>query len=154
MMIREDIEIHAPLSRVWQVFSAMEDWERWNTVCQDCCLVEGEEMAADTCFSFTLRPYRIPLKITPRIVECDPGREVVWAGSRLGVHAEHRFIFKDAGEIVTLTSIEEFRGVMFQISRLIFVPQKLHRLTRQLMRAIKTQAESCGCEDASDRLPL
>ena len=102
-------------------------------------------MAAGTCFTFTLRPYRIPLKITPRIIRCDPGREVVWAGSRLGVHAEHSFIFRQDGDHVILTSIEEFSGLMFWLSWALLVPRKLHRLTRQLLRAIKYRCESCSC---------
>lgn len=65
MIIEESIEIHAPLAVVWRVFSRMEDWERWNTVCENGCL--------------------------------------------------------------------------------IFVPAKLHHLTRKLLLAIKSQAESCGC---------
>ncbi|WP_373501780.1 SRPBCC family protein [Desulfococcus sp.] len=144
MIIEESIEIHAPLATVWRVFSRMEDWESWNTVCENCCLIEGDEMAAGTCFTFTLRPYRIPLKIAPRIVKCEPGKEVVWAGSRLGVHAEHRFTFEERGGRVVLTSVESFRGLMLWISRLVFVPAKLHRLTRKLLLAIKSQAESCG----------
>lgn len=144
MIIKEDIVIRAPLPVVWRVFSEMEDWENWNTVCEDCCLIEGDEMSAGTCFSFTLRPYRIPLKITPRITRCDPGREVVWAGSRLGVHAEHRFIFAEEDGGVRLTSIEAFHGFMFWISRIFFIPTKLHRLTQQLLRAIRQRAEACG----------
>lgn len=144
MIIEESIEIHAPLSVVWQVFSRMEEWAHWNTVCENCCLIEGDEMAAGACFAFTLRPYRIPLKITPKIVKCEPGREVVWAGSRLGVHAEHRFTFEERDGRVVLTSVEHFQGMMLWISRLVFVPAKLHHLTRKLLLAIKSRAESCG----------
>ncbi len=144
MVIEESIEIDAPLAVVWQVFSRMEDWESWNTVCENCCLVEGDKMAAGTCFTFTLRPYHIPLTIAPEIVKCEPQKEVVWAGSRLGVHAEHRFTFQEKDGRVILTSAEHFHGLMLWISRLVRVPAKLHRLTRQLLLAIKTRAESCG----------
>ena len=46
MIIEEKIAIHAPLSQVWQVFANLTAWEQWNSVCQDCCLLAGEEMAA------------------------------------------------------------------------------------------------------------
>lgn len=144
MIIKESIEIDAPLAVVWRVFSQMEDWESWNTVCENCCLVEGDEMAAGTCFTFTLRPYRIPLTIAPKIVRCEPGKEVIWAGSRLGVHAEHRFAFEERDGRVIVTSVEHFHGLMLWVSRLVGVPAKLHRLTRKLLAAIKTKAESCG----------
>lgn len=144
MKIEESIAIDAPLPVVWRVFSTFEEWGEWNTVCENCCLLEGDEMDLGACFSFTLRPYRIPLTIAPRIVKCEPGQEVIWAGSRLGVHAEHVFRFEERDGRVILTSIEEFKGVMFHLSRIIRVPTKLHRLTRRLLAGIKAQAESCS----------
>ncbi|MFP4350556.1 MAG: SRPBCC domain-containing protein, partial [Desulfococcaceae bacterium] len=143
MVIQEAIDIHAPLPVVWRVFSEMEDWESWNTVCENCCLIEGDEMALGTCFRFTLRPYRIPIQIAPKIVKCDPGKEVIWAGSRWGVHAEHSFTFEEKDGKVILTSIEAFGGPMFWASWLALIPIRLHRLTRQMLKAVKTKAESC-----------
>ncbi|MFL7870054.1 MAG: hypothetical protein AB8I58_14590, partial [Anaerolineales bacterium] len=29
MVIREEIEINAPLNVVWRIFSQMEDWDSW-----------------------------------------------------------------------------------------------------------------------------
>lgn len=145
MIIKEAIEINAPLPVVWRVFSMMEEWSEWNTVCEECCLLEGDEMSEGTCFSFTLRPWRIPLKVAPKIIKCEPGREVIWAGGRLGVSAEHSFIFEERDGVVVLTSIEKFRGVMFWVSWLALIPRKLHRLTRKLMRAIKERSEACAC---------
>jgi hypothetical protein len=143
MIIEEKIEIQAPLSRVWQVFSSRAAWEQWNSVCQDCCFLEGEEMAAGTCFSFRLRPYRLPIEIQLRITRCDYGREVVWEGQRLGVHGVHRFAFQEQSDKVILTSIEKLGGPLFFLSRLLFVPQRLHQLSRQLLQDIKKAAEAC-----------
>ena len=84
MIIEEHITIQAPLSRVWQVFANLAAWGQWNSVCQDCCLVQGTEMAAGTCFSFKLRPYYLPIKIPLQITKCDQGREVVWEGRKVG----------------------------------------------------------------------
>jgi hypothetical protein len=143
MVIEESIEIYAPLTQVWQVFSALSDWQNWNTVCQDCCIIEGQEMALGTCFSFTLRPYYLPIKITPQITKCEAGREVVWEGKRLGIHAVHRFDFREVGDRVVVTSTEQFGGPLFFFSRLLFVPQKLHQMTKKLLADIKQAAEAC-----------
>ncbi len=142
MIIEEKIAIQAPLSRVWQVFADLAAWGQWNSVCRDCCLVEGEKMAAGTCFSFKLRPYHLPIEIQPRITRCLEGREVVWEGRRLGIHAVHRFSFEERGGAVILTSTEEFGGPLFFLSRLLFIPQKLHHLSRQLLQDIKKASES------------
>jgi hypothetical protein len=143
MIIEENIAIQAPLSRVWMVFADLAAWGEWNSVCQDCCLVEGTEMATGTCFSFKLRPYYLPIEIQPRITRCEAGREVVWEGRRLGIQAVHRFLFEEQGGAVTLTSIEQFAGPLFFLSRLLFIPQKLHHLSKQLLLDIKKAAEAC-----------
>ena len=151
MVIQESIEIYAPMDTVWQVFSAMEDWHSWNTVCENCCLIRGDKMAEDTCFTFEMRPYYLPIKVAPKITKCDPGKEVIWEGSRFGVHAVHRFTFEEKQDAVVLTSIEKFEGAILWLSKLIFIPSRLHRLTRKLITAIKHRAESCADSVAAPR---
>jgi ligand-binding SRPBCC domain-containing protein len=146
MVIRESIRIQAPLSRVWEIFSTLADWNAWNTVCRDCSLVEGYEMEAGTCFSFTLRPYILPIKITPRISRCEHGHEVEWVGKRLGIHARHRFTFLEENGAVLLSSVEEFSGPLLWLTGLIGIPGRLHRLTRKLLSDIRRQAEACDGE--------
>jgi hypothetical protein len=148
MTIEEVVEIKAPLSVVWEVFSRLENWEEWNSVCRSCTLVEGEGFARGVCFSFTLRPYFLPIKITPRVILCEPGREVVWEGNRLGVRARHRFAFHEEGDCVRLHSMEEFAGALLWLGKLLFVPTRLHRLSRQLLQEIKEHSERCGATGA------
>ena len=142
MVIREEIEITAPLAIVWNVFSRLEEWDEWNTACQSCHLVEGEETAAGACFSFVVRPFTLPIKVKPRITNCVPGEEVVWEGKRLGIHAIHTWTFREVNGSVALTSSETFSGPLIWLARLILVPQRLHTLTRQLLASIKQEAEA------------
>jgi hypothetical protein len=62
----------------------------------------------------------------------------------------HSFIFEEKKDHVRLTSSETFRGPLLLLSKLIFIPKRLHRLTQQLMQAIKNQAEACYAEDDSN----
>ncbi len=149
MIIEESIDIKAPLPVVWRVFSTMEDWKSWNNVIENCSIISGDSMAENTCFTFQMRPYYLPIKVMPTITKCDPGKEVIWEGRRFGVQAVHSFIFEDKEGAVRLTSSESFRGPLLWLSKLIFIPKRLHRLTQQLMLAIKNQAESCGQEPRS-----
>jgi len=142
MLIREEIEIAAPMPVVWALFSALEEWDDWNTVCQSCHLIEGEEMAAGACFSFAVRPFTLPIKVKPRITECDPGQKVVWEGERLGIHAVHTWTFREINGRVILISHEEFSGPLIWLARLILVPRRLHSLTRQLLASVKQEAEA------------
>jgi hypothetical protein len=146
MIIEDVVDIEAPLPVVWDVFSRLENWSEWNSVCGSCVLVEGEGFGRGACFSFTLRPYFVPIRITPRVTRCEPGREVVWEGKRLGVRARHRFRFEEAGPWVRLHSVEEFTGALLWLSHLLRVPARLHRLSGKLLREIKTQSERCAAD--------
>jgi ligand-binding SRPBCC domain-containing protein len=145
MVIQETITIDAPLSVVWQTFSRMEDWDSWNTACRNCCIISGDEaLSAGTCFSFTIRPLAFPLKVRPRIVRCDPGREVVWEGGKWGIHASHTWQFQEENGKVILLSVEQFKGPMVWAGRLLQVPSRLHRLTREFLHTLKNAAEACS----------
>lgn len=151
MVIEESIEIRAPLRVVWEVFSRLENWEEWNSVCRGCSLPGGGSMQAGVCFAFTLRPYFVPLKITPRITHCEPAREVVWEGGRLGIQARHQFTFLESGDTVHLISREVFVGPLLWLCRLLLIPQKLHKLSRTMLREIREHAERCAVRAGDSR---
>ena len=143
MFIREDIEISAPMSIVWSVFSNVEEWDNWNTACQSCHLVNGEEMGEGACFSFVVRPFTpLPIKVNSQITTCEPGKKVVWEGERLGIHAVHTWAFKEVDGMVILDSHEKYSGPLLWLARLILVPRRLHKLTRELLVSIKKESEA------------
>lgn len=150
MIIREAIEIDAPLSVVWAIFTCLSDWAEWNGVCRGACLIApsppdektGEAVSEGACIAFTIRPAIFPIRITPRVTKYVPHREIVWEGSRFGVQAEHAFSFDERGESVVVTSTEKFGGFGLFLSRLALIPPRLHRLTRELLLALKKEAES------------
>ena len=153
MKIEHKIEIDAPLPVVWSVFSCVEDWEKWNVVCRSGCFVgdraaggrtgcgEKKHIAQGDCVSFVIRPLIFPVRISPRVLRCDPGKEIVWEGKRFGIRAEHTFRFEESNGRVVLESIETFYGPVALLSRFLLIPARLHRLTRELLFAIKTEAE-------------
>lgn len=144
MVIDEEIEIRAPLAVVWRIFSQMEAWDQWNTACRECCLLEGESMDTGACFSFKIKPWVLPLRVEPRIVECVPAERVTWEGGRLGVQASHTWQFREQNATVILHSVERFSGPLLVVGRLLGIPQKLHRLTREFLETLKHAAETCG----------
>jgi hypothetical protein len=145
MIISEEIEIDAPLSVVWQTFSRMESWDEWNTACRSCCIISGDEaLSTGTCFSFVIRPLLFPLKVQPRIVKCDPGREVIWEGGKMGINASHTWQFHEEDGKVKLLSVERFEGPMVWVGYLLKVPRRLHRLTVEFLNTLKNAAEACS----------
>ena len=144
MVIKEEIVINAPLSVVWRTFSHMEDWDNWNTACRSCCITAGdEELSPGTCFSFVIRPLAFPLKVQPRVVKCDPGREVIWEGDKLGINASHTWQFREEDGKVELLSVESFKGPMVWMGYLLSVPERLHNLTVEFLQTLKKASEAC-----------
>jgi hypothetical protein len=144
MIVQAEIEIRAPLPAVWTVFSQMERWREWNTVCNGCGYVEGDRMAPGACIAFTVKPMIFPVRVAPRIVRCEPQREVVWEGGRFGIRAVHTWRFHEIPERTRLESVEEFRGALLRAARLFNLPGRMHELTTRLLEQIKRQAESCA----------
>ena len=144
MIISESVEINAPLSVVWKTFAQMENWDEWNTACRQCCILSGDEnLSAGTCFSFVIRPLAFPMKVQPKIVKCDPEKEVVWEGGRLGINASHTWRFRQENGKVVLLSVERFNGPMMWVGYLLNVPNRLHKLTVDFLQTLKHASEAC-----------
>lgn len=142
MIIEAAVRIHAPLQRVWDVFADIRHWKDWNPVCRECRFEAGSALVKGACISFELSPLILSMRIAPKVTHCEPGKKVVWEGSRLGVHAVHEFYFTEKDGAVELKSIEYFSGPMLIFARMIRVPSRLHALTIRLLSAIKTAAEA------------
>ena len=142
MVIEEEITIQAPLNIVWKVFSGFENWDDWSSGCQMCHYQEGREMAAGTCVSFVVKPFVFPVRVAPRITSCDPGREVIWEGGRLGIHAVHTWRFREEKGKTVIFSSERFSGPLLWLGKLISVHSRLHDLTSELLTEIKGEAEA------------
>ncbi|MCU0597837.1 MAG: SRPBCC family protein [Desulfobacterales bacterium] len=142
MIIAASIKINAPLSTVWDVFTDIRNWKEWNPVCRECRLEEGDAMACGACFSFELNPMILSIRIKAVIDQFEPGKQVVWSGSRLGIDATHTFTFIENDGHVLLKSEESFSGPLLFLARLIGIPSRLHQLSNRLLESIKQQAES------------
>jgi len=150
MIIQAEVHIRAPLPVVWRVFSHLEDWKEWNTACNNCRFIEGDAITDGACFAFEVKPIIFPVRVEPRVVKCDPGREVVWEGDRLGIRAMHTWRFREHAGGVMLKSVETFKGPLLALGHLVGVPKRLHRLTVQMLDQIKRHSEACTAVPTSE----
>jgi hypothetical protein len=84
----------------------------------------------------------LSIRIKAVIDQFEPGKQVVWSGSRLGIDATHTFTFIENDGHVLLKSEESFSGPLLFLARLIGIPSRLHQLSNRLLESIKQQAES------------
>jgi hypothetical protein len=122
-------------------------------VCLQCRYEAGNRMAEGTCLSFELRPLFFAVRISPEVKEFKKGRQVTWVGKKWGISARHTFYFKPGASGTKIESIEKFSGPMLFAARLAGIPGRLHKLTRQLLFAIKKTAET-RCNENFSHKPL
>jgi len=149
MEIRETILIRAPVETVWRVFTDIENWQMWNTVCRDCRLEEGSALEEGACISFSLSALIFPLRIAPVVEARRENKTIVWSGGKWGIHARHAFLFRHAGDNgkwTELESIEAFSGPLLWAARIAGMHRRLHRLTLKLLEAIRQEAEASAVD--------
>lgn len=154
MVINAEVHIKAPMAVVWRVFSHLNEWKDWNTACESCRFISGDRLAEGACFSFVVKPFIFPLRVEPRVVSCDPSREVVWEGKRLGISAVHTWRFREAADGVLMQSTESFRGPLLLVAHLVGVPRRLHQLTVDMLDHVKRYSEACGVNTAPEAPPV
>jgi uncharacterized protein YndB with AHSA1/START domain len=140
MTIEESIIIGASLERVWDVFTDLPAWRRWNTVVRnispaDAAVREGYR------FRCSISPFVLPIFFDIVIEEVVPNERIVWTASQFGVYAWHEFIFSEVPDGVLVRSREWLQGPTVAVMGLGFPDWKLKELIRSLLLEFKKAAE-------------
>jgi hypothetical protein len=135
------IEIGAPVARVWQVITDLPRWSEWNPLMKASGVPEaGSRIAIEVAL-----PGRKPVRFKPRITVLQPNVELRWRGHMFvpGLFdGEHGFLLSALGpKKCHLDHFERFNGLL--VARLL--DEKAIRLGFTAMnRALKREAEKGG----------
>ncbi len=106
-----EIEIDAPIDRVWGVLTAIERWPAWNpdvkSVSVDSPVAEG----------VTFRWKAGPGTITSRVEHLDRPRLVVWSGRTLGISAIHVWRLEARNGKTLARTEESYDGLVARVLR-------------------------------------
>jgi uncharacterized protein YndB with AHSA1/START domain len=97
---KAEIDIAAPVERVWAIEADIAEWPRWNRSIQTMELYG--DVAPGTLFSWKTGGVSIDSEIREVVPRC----RIVWSGSAFGIHALHSWTF-EATEYGTHVSTEE-----------------------------------------------
>jgi hypothetical protein len=141
--IRTEIEINAPVERVWDVLTRFEDFEDWNPF-----IVHAEgELRVGERLAVSIRPLgRKASTFHPKVVAFEPNRQLRWLG-RLGIpgifDGEHAHEVEDLGGGRTrYAQSERFRGVLVPFVGGILAATE--EGFRRMNQALKGRAEAGG----------
>jgi hypothetical protein len=120
--IEGSVELDMSVERLWQIFSDVPNWPRWNA-CFWWARVLGGELKVGTllywCFN-PIRPlYLYKMPAIAHIVECAPQRLVTWEVTfPPGFHALHSYHFEGLEENrCRFGSWEVAEGPIYQVGR-------------------------------------
>jgi uncharacterized membrane protein len=92
IVVRHEIEIDAPLERVWKLHTQVNRWPEWQQAITSA-RIEGDFEPGS---SFDWSSYDFP--VTSTIYAVDEGSRVLWGGSSGGVTGIHEWLFELSAE--------------------------------------------------------
>lgn len=102
---RNQTTINAPVDKVWDVLTAIDQWPSWQKSVTEARL-EGD-LVEGTTFKWKAGG----LSFTSRIHTMKPKTEFGWTGKTFGASAIHNWFFQDQGGTTVVTVEESLQGV-------------------------------------------
>ena len=142
MNVEVAIDIAAPVERVWEAFTDLHSWRRWNSVLRNISTTGPSHLAEGTRFRCSLRVFALPTFFDVTVVEVVPYRQVVWVSGWLGIRARHGIVCTPQAEGgVRVTSHERFAGLTTAIMGPLFPAWRIRQLTVALLEDLKAAVE-------------
>lgn len=138
--IRTEINIHAPVSKIWEILMDFEDYPNWNPFIPS---IEGEK-STQSRLDVQIKPEKgLGMKIRPRVVTLEENKKFSWLG-HLGLKGifdgHHQFELKEEDGITTFTHKETFSGIMHKLI-LPFIRRSTTEGFHAMNNALKLEAE-------------
>jgi hypothetical protein len=143
MIIEKGIAIDAPIEKVWNTFTDLTCWMRWNTVIRN---VRSDErrLSNGKDVKCSLRPFVFPIKVSLKVEEVIPFERITWSARKKGLYARHEFIFEKKDNSVLVTSREAFTGLLSKASGALLPKRKMQSLTTRFLKDLKKASEEGG----------
>lgn len=132
---RREILIHAPVEKVWQIQSDIENWSAWQPDITSAKLDGGLKMGS------TFRWKAQGLTITSRLYTVEPPHRLGWTGVALGMSAIHNWKFEARGDATLAVTEESLSGWLTRLM-LLFDPRFLEKSLEATLQRLKNKAEA------------
>jgi hypothetical protein len=128
-----EILISAPVDKVWQLLSGIDDWPKWQSTIS-MARTSGP-VQPGTEFTWIMGGTRIKSRLALVV----PGADLAWTGTALGTKAIHIWHLKalDGGRTLVSTK-ESMSGFMLKI---LYSSKKLEKSQREWLEALKRASE-------------
>ncbi len=132
---RRELLIHAPVEKVWQIQTDLENWPKWQSEIAFVRLEGG--LAEGTTFRWKAQG----LNITSRLHTVLPPERIGWSGTAPGMTAIHNWTFEARGADTLVITEESLSGWLTRLM-LLFDRHFLEKSLETALMRLKQQAES------------
>ncbi|MEW6179936.1 MAG: SRPBCC family protein [Chloroflexota bacterium] len=132
---RRELLIHAPVEKVWQIQTDLENWPKWQSE------IAYVKLEGDLKEGTTFRWKAKGLTITSRLHTVQPPYHIGWSGTAPGMTAIHNWSFEGRGEDTLVITEESLSGWLTRLM-LLFDRHFLEKSLETALLRLKQQAES------------
>lgn len=141
--LKTEIELSAPIERVWQVLTDFEHWQEWNPMVNQVSgnAALGSRLNITMCGS----KGKDAMKYQATILEATPPRGLRWRATMMGglmFTNDRVFELTEKNGVTTLVNKEEFSGLMvpmFWGKMKLFVVPMLEGMNRALKEKLEAK---------------
>ncbi len=118
--VQDELYIHAASDTVWQKFSRLDDWPRWNSEVISADWVQGAHWQEGSIFHIRHKSLMGMKTTTPAIVRmCVPATTVVWESNASGITVVNSASFSDEVGGCKLSARHTYHGMPTLALRLL-----------------------------------
>lgn len=132
---RKEIVIHAPVEKVWELQTDIENWKRWQPDITSAKL-EGA-LEAGTIFRWKAKG----LNIVSTLHTVIPLKQIGWTGLSLGMFAIHNWMFEARGKTTLVVTEESLSGWLTRLM-ILLDPRFLEKSLETSLNNLKFMAEN------------
>lgn len=132
---RKEIAIHAPVEKVWELQTDIENWKRWQPDITSAKL-EGA-LEAGTIFRWKAKG----LNIVSTLHTVIPLKQIGWTGLSLGMFAIHNWMFEARGKTTLVVTEESLSGWLTRLM-ILLDPRFLEKSLETSLNNLKFVAEN------------
>jgi len=140
MVIEKSVKINAERGKVWDTFLNASGWVDWQDAVSNVRCMEGK-LCLGGSFSFSIKPFVLPIRVDAHVDELVPGEKIVWSGGRLGIRAKHVFTFRETAGGTEVVSRETFMGSPFALRLAGMFIKRISAISMELLKDLKDISE-------------
>ncbi|MGZ5502619.1 MAG: SRPBCC family protein [Halobacteriota archaeon] len=148
------IDVSATSQLVWEVFTDIHRWSKWNPLILGVTSISGGNIwAPGGAFVMRYKTEFTPIQATTRsfVRQVLPGRKVVLSGDVLGSRGTITYEFRPSGPKTIVSATEVFAETNSDY-RDLFISSSTERLLRVQLRGLKDYVEGIGHQSRARRI--